>query len=96
MPQAKCSQSSAPGDGLPASGFAITRSSRHGILVDIFFRRTVQPNDRLDELDDALGVADQIAIGIFGAKAEGKALKKLANADLGAPLMAASPEGSGS
>ena len=54
----------------------MTRSSRHGILVDIFFLRAVQTNDRLDGLDDALGVADQIAIGIFGAKPKGKALKK--------------------
>ena len=37
----------------------MTRSSRHGILVDIFFLRAVQPNERLDELDDALGIADQ-------------------------------------
>jgi hypothetical protein len=72
----KCSQSSAPGDGLPASEFVITRSSRHGILVDIFFLRTVQPNERLDGLDDALGIADQIAIGILGAKPKGRALKK--------------------
>jgi hypothetical protein len=36
------------------------------MLVDIFFLRTVQPNERLDGLDDALGIADQVAIGLNG------------------------------
>jgi hypothetical protein len=52
--------------GWPSSEFVITRSSRHGMLVDIFFLRTVQPNERLDGLDDALGIADQVAIGLNG------------------------------
>ena len=45
-----------------------TESSRYRLLIDILFLRIVQPDQRLDQLNDALGVADQIAIGILSAE----------------------------
>ena len=39
-----------------------------GLLVDVLFLGIVQPHQELDQLDDALGVPDQVPIGVLSVK----------------------------
>ena len=40
--------------------------SRRRMLIDVFFLRIVQAHQGLDRFDHALGVADQVAVGVGG------------------------------
>ena len=48
-------------------------SYRHDMLVNVFFLGVVKPDQRLDQLNDTLRVADEVAVSVLGAKPSRKA-----------------------